>query len=98
MLYYVHPNTGLASYIVFIDNRLYGVLNKLMPFKDIWIIRIVPNTMHCFSSFYWVITPIHVSGISAWPGPLTAWKYYKYHLPHIHILPPDDGLLIPRNV
>jgi hypothetical protein len=26
-------------------------------------------------------------------------KYNKYHLPHIHILPPDDGLLIrPKHV
>jgi hypothetical protein len=32
------------------------------------------------------------------PGPLTV-KYNQYNLPHIYILPPDDGLLIrPKHV
>jgi hypothetical protein len=29
-----------------------------------WIIWIITNTMHCLSSVYWIITPLHVSDIS----------------------------------
>jgi hypothetical protein len=102
------------------------------------------------SSVYWVITPLHVSGVSAahhqevefiyvangtcciseltvsgpgWNGtgyvggsfPInfllhnqihsnqahqqSTQKYNKYHLPHINILPPEDGRLIrPKHV
>jgi hypothetical protein len=30
-----------------------------------WIIWIITNTMHCLSSVYWLIAPLHVLGISA---------------------------------
>jgi hypothetical protein len=30
-----------------------------------WIVWIITNTMHCLSSVYWTITPLHVAGASA---------------------------------
>jgi hypothetical protein len=94
------------------------------------ILNYMNNNQHdaLLSSFYWVITPLHVSAISTahhqkvecihvangtcYTSELTVsrldqarWQsthkyvYNKYHLPHIHILPSDDGPLIrPKHV
>jgi hypothetical protein len=66
--------------------------------------------MHCLSSVYSAITPLHVSGVSAvhhqeveciyvangtcYASEMTVIKYNSYHLTHIYILPPDAGLLM----
>jgi hypothetical protein len=39
--------------------------NFMLGWTAIRIIRIITNSMHCLSSVYWVITPLHVSGVSA---------------------------------
>jgi hypothetical protein len=74
------------------------------------IMWMTTNSMHGLCSVYWVITTVHVSGVSAAHHQEVERIYGKwylfyfwvdsqlYHLPHIYILPPDDGLLIARNM
>jgi hypothetical protein len=51
----------------------------------------------CLSSVHWVITPLHVSWLSADLARPTDSQLY--HLPHMYILAPDVGLLIcPKHV
>jgi hypothetical protein len=102
---------NLFSFPVAVNNSIkVGVLIFLLQMfvntesimkRPVWIIN---KSIHCLPSVYWVITPLHVSGVSAAHHQEVEWIYVAndsqlYRLPHIHIIPPDDGLQIrPKHV
>jgi hypothetical protein len=62
-----HPVQGLGGLIMVRRAKTHRTDFSILCEDDraSWIIWRLTNSMHCLSSVHWVITPLHVSGISA---------------------------------